>query len=62
MPTFAERGSHVVSVTDLYGRILGFLDRRRYFFSHEAEWTPFQTHYFPENLVAPGIEPEPLDM
>jgi hypothetical protein len=25
-------GSHVVSVTDPYGRILGFLDRSRYFF------------------------------
>jgi hypothetical protein len=23
----------------------------------EAEWTPFQTNYFSENLVAPGIEP-----
>jgi hypothetical protein len=22
-----------------------------------AEWTPFQNHYFSENLVAPGIEP-----
>jgi hypothetical protein len=22
----------------------------------EAEWTSFQTHYFSENLVAPGIE------
>jgi hypothetical protein len=21
-----------------------------------AEWTPFQTHYFSEKLVAPGIE------
>jgi hypothetical protein len=28
---FADRGCHVVSVTDPYGRILGFLDRRRYF-------------------------------
>jgi hypothetical protein len=28
---FAERGCHVVSVTDPYGRILGFLDRSRYF-------------------------------
>jgi hypothetical protein len=28
----------------------------------EAEWTPFQTHYLSENLVAPGIEPGPLDM
>jgi hypothetical protein len=38
----------VVGVTDPYSRILGFLDRRRYFFfqvapvfTHEAEWTPF---------------------
>jgi hypothetical protein len=27
VPTFADRGCHVVSVTNLYGRILGFLDR-----------------------------------
>jgi hypothetical protein len=26
-------------------------------YPHEAEWTPFQTHYFSENLVVPGIEP-----
>jgi hypothetical protein len=25
--------------------------------TQEAEWTPFQTHYFSENLVAPRIEP-----
>jgi hypothetical protein len=31
LPTFADRGFHVVSVTDPYGRILGFLDRIRYF-------------------------------
>jgi hypothetical protein len=30
-PTFADRGCHVVSVTDPYGRILGYLDRSRYF-------------------------------
>jgi hypothetical protein len=42
----------------------GFLDQSRHFpfkqilnYPHEAEWTPFQTHYFSENLVAPGIEP-----
>jgi hypothetical protein len=53
----------VVSVTDPYGRILGFLDRSHYFSikellscSHEAEWTLFQTHYF-FFLVVPGIEP-----
>jgi hypothetical protein len=27
VPTFADRGFHVVSVTDPYGGILGFLDR-----------------------------------
>jgi hypothetical protein len=27
VPTSADRGCHVVSVTDLYGLILGFLDR-----------------------------------
>jgi hypothetical protein len=59
----------VVSVTDPYGSILGFLDRSRYFFfklllncTHEAEWTLFQTHYFSENLVAQGNERGPLDL
>jgi hypothetical protein len=27
-----------------------------------AEWTLFQTHYFSENVVAPEIEPGPLDL
>jgi hypothetical protein len=69
LQTFADRRCHVVSVTVLYGRILGFLDQSRYFSfrvaphcTHEAEWTPFQTHYFSENLVALGIEPGPLDL
>jgi hypothetical protein len=31
VPTFTDRGCDVVSVTDPYGRILGFLDRSRYF-------------------------------
>jgi hypothetical protein len=31
LPTFADRGCHVVSVTNPYGRILGFLDRSHYF-------------------------------
>jgi CBS-domain-containing membrane protein len=34
--TFADRGCHVVSVTDAYGRILRFLDRSRYFFFQVA--------------------------
>jgi hypothetical protein len=33
VPTFADRGSHVVSVTDPCSRILGFLDLSRYLFS-----------------------------
>jgi CBS-domain-containing membrane protein len=36
MPTFSDRGCHVVSVADPYGRILGFLDRSRYFFFQVA--------------------------
>jgi hypothetical protein len=31
LPTCADGGCHVASVTDSYGRILGFLDRSRYF-------------------------------
>jgi hypothetical protein len=30
--------------------------------THEAEWTPFQTHYFSDNLVTLGIDPGPLDL
>jgi hypothetical protein len=58
----------VVIAEDPYCRILGFLDGDATIYSiflsctDEAEWTPFQTHYFSENLVAPGIEPEPLDL
>jgi hypothetical protein len=29
---------------------------------NEAEWTQFQTHYFSETLVAPGIEAGPLNL
>jgi hypothetical protein len=58
----------MVSVTDPYGHILDFLDRSRYFSikqllscTHEAEWTPFQTHYFFFPVV-PAIEPGPTDL
>jgi hypothetical protein len=36
VPTFADRGCHVVSVADPYVNILGFLDRSRYFFFEVA--------------------------
>jgi hypothetical protein len=32
----ADRGCHVVSVTNPYGRILGFLDRSLYYFFQVA--------------------------
>jgi hypothetical protein len=58
----------MISVTDTYGRILGFLDRSHYFSikyllscTHDAEWTPFQTHYF-FFLVVPGIGSGPPDL
>jgi hypothetical protein len=34
--TSADRGCHMVSVSDPYGRVLGFLDRSRYFFFQVA--------------------------
>jgi hypothetical protein len=36
VPAFADRGWHVVSVTDPYGRILEILGGRRYFFFQVA--------------------------
>jgi hypothetical protein len=36
VPTSADTGCHVVSVTDPYGRILGFLDRSHYLFFQVA--------------------------
>jgi hypothetical protein len=36
VPTFSDRGCHVVGVTDPYGRILGFLDRSSHFFFQVA--------------------------
>jgi hypothetical protein len=58
----------VVSVTDPYGRILGFLDRSRYFLSSSSSvvltrlsgprYRP-TTFFF---LVAPEIEPGPPDL
>jgi hypothetical protein len=53
----------------LYGRMLGFLNRSRYYFFQVAPQLysrgrvdQFQAHYFSENLVASGIQPGPLDL
>jgi hypothetical protein len=67
LPTFDDRGCHVVSVTDPYDRILGFLDRSRYLSSSSSVVITRlsgprsrPTTFF--ILVVPGIEPGPLDL
>jgi hypothetical protein len=57
VPTFEDRGCHMVSVTVPYSRILGFLDRSRYIFFQVAPQL-----YSQGWVVAPGIEPGPLDL
>jgi hypothetical protein len=47
--TFADRGCHVVSVTDPPAFETGtatFSFKWLLSFSFEAKWTPFKTHYF----------------
>jgi hypothetical protein len=63
VPTLVDRECRVVSSTKPPAVNFGFLDWNRYCpfkqllsYPHEAEWTPFQAHYFSENLVAPGME------
>jgi hypothetical protein len=69
VPAFEDTECRVVSVTDPHDRNLDFLTAAATFSfkqfpncTHKAEWTPFQIHYFLDNLVEPGIEPGPLDM
>jgi hypothetical protein len=64
VPAFADRECRVVSATDSYGResrfsstgAATFLFKYLLSYRQEAEWTPFETQYFSENLVEPGIE------
>jgi hypothetical protein len=49
--TFADRGCRVVSATDPHGRILGFLDRSRYFSIQVAP------QLYSRGLVEPVPEP-----
>jgi hypothetical protein len=55
-----ESSTAVTSVLDTRAIILSF--KQLLNFTHEAEWTSFQTHYFSENLVAPGMEPGSLNL
>jgi hypothetical protein len=69
VPTFAGRGCHVIGVTDPYGRILGFLDRSRYFFFqvtpqlYSRGWVdPVPDRLLVRKSGSAGIEPGPLDL
>jgi hypothetical protein len=67
MPTFADRGCHVISVTDPYGRILGFLDRSRATFLSSSSSVVLTRLSGPRSrpttyFFLPGIEPVPPDL
>jgi hypothetical protein len=51
LPTFADKGCHVVSVTDPYGRILGLLDRSRFFFFVVSGIEPGPPNLEPRTLI-----------
>jgi hypothetical protein len=65
VPTFSDRrlsrdhrgGSPTVVNLSYLDRNHQFSFKQLLICQHEAEWTPFQTHCYSENLVAPGIEP-----
>jgi hypothetical protein len=54
VPTFADKGYRVASATDPYSRILGFLDRSRYFFFQVAP------QLYSRGWVDPIPDPLPL--
>jgi hypothetical protein len=54
LPNFADRGCRVASATDSYGRILGFLDWSRYYFSQVAP------HLYSRGWVDPVPDPQLL--
>jgi hypothetical protein len=69
VPNFVDRGvsrcQHDGTPTVVK---LNFLDRSRYFLANSclfnltrAEWTPFQTYCYSDNLVAQGIDPGTSD-
>jgi hypothetical protein len=46
VPTFADRGCHVVSVADPYSHIIGFLDRKQTPYTHYTVEFPFSVPQF----------------
>jgi hypothetical protein len=65
VPTFVDRGVSRGSAADHPRPLISvfwtgaatFLSTNSSFILSRAEWTPFQTHCYSENLVVPGIEP-----
>jgi hypothetical protein len=65
VPTFTDRGlsrgqrggSPTVVNLSFLGRIRYLSFKQLLIYAHKAMWTPFRTHCYSENLVAPGIEP-----
>jgi hypothetical protein len=55
-------GCHVVSVTDPYGSILGFLGRSRYFFLSSTSSVVLTRLSGPRSGSVPGIEPGHPDL
>jgi hypothetical protein len=45
-------------ISVFYTRAATFFSSSFSFILARVEWTPFQTHCYSENLVAPEIEPE----
>jgi hypothetical protein len=69
MPAFADGECHVVSVTDPYGPILGCLYRSHYYFLRTVPQLyslgcedPVTEALLLGKVVAPAIEPGPLDV
>jgi hypothetical protein len=70
VPIFADKGvlcsqrciSPTVVISDFWTGAATFSSMLLLNCTHEVEWTPFQTHYFSENLIAPGIESGPLSV
>jgi hypothetical protein len=67
VPKFADRGWSAQWIPTAV--LIGYLGQSRYSFFQVVPqfylrgWVaPFQKYYFAENLVAPGIEPGPLDI
>jgi hypothetical protein len=62
MPRGQRDGSLTAVFLDFWTATATFSSKQLLNCTHVAEWTLFQTHYFSENVVAPRIEPGPLDL